>query len=220
MSINTVRRYSGINVRDISQLLSFLYKPDYSFNQLVLTFASPSLSRTQVATSRISTGVLSKAQKPGVYRIDFGRLALFDGLRRASTFEIDRIVARLVEVEGCSIDQKDIVGDTPLAWAAGSRHKAVVELLLGRADIDPDKPGLGGQTPLMAACGGREGVVRMLLGWDHVNSNTQDEGGETTLGWAAYNGHEGVVKILLGRDHVNPNKPGEVGQIPLTLLYC
>ena len=166
--------------------------------------------------NRISTRVLSKAQKPGVYRIDFDKLALFNGLHPPSTFEIGRVVARLAEVEGCSINQKDSMGDTPLAWAAGSGHEAVVELLLGRADIDPDKPGLGGQTPLMlAACGGREGVVKMLLGRNDVNPNKQDEGGETPLGWAAYNGHEGVVKILLGRDDVNPNKPGEVGVTPL-----
>jgi len=29
---------------------------------------------------------------------------------------------------------------TPLAWAVGNGHEAVVELLLGRADINPDKP--------------------------------------------------------------------------------
>jgi len=29
------------------------------------------------------------------------------------------------------------MGDTPLAWAAENGHEAVVELLLGRADITP-----------------------------------------------------------------------------------
>jgi len=32
------------------------------------------------------------------------------------------------------------MGNTPLVWAAGNGHEAVVELLLGWADLDTDKP--------------------------------------------------------------------------------
>jgi len=41
------------------------------------------------------------------------------------------------------------MGDTPLAWAERYGHKAVVKVLLGRHDIDPNKPGEDGQTPLI-----------------------------------------------------------------------
>jgi len=36
------------------------------------------------------------------------------------------------------------MGDTPLGWAAGKGHEEVVKLLLGRADINHDKPGEDG----------------------------------------------------------------------------
>ena len=43
------------------------------------------------------------------------------------------------------------MGDTPLAWAAGNGHEEVVKILLGRDDIDPNKPGMHGRTPLLLA---------------------------------------------------------------------
>ena len=62
------------------------------------------------------------------------------------------------------------MSNTPLAWASGNGHEAVVEMLLGRADIDPNKPGEDGQTPLgCAAKNGYEGAVKILLGQDDVN---------------------------------------------------
>ena len=53
-------------------------------------------------------------------------------------------------------------------------HRAVVKILLGRDDIDPDKLGGGSQTPLLlAARNGHEGIVKMLLGRDDVNPRSQ-----------------------------------------------
>ena len=58
------------------------------------------------------------------------------------------------------------MGHTPLTWAARNGHEEVVRVLLGRDDIDPDKPGQGGETPLLwAACNGHEGVE---IGRAHV----------------------------------------------------
>ena len=130
--------------------------------------------------SRMSAGISSKAWKPGVHCIDFDKLVLFNGLRRASIFSINQIVGCLVEAEGCAINQNGSMGDTPLAWAAWNGHEAIVKLLLGRADIDPDKPREDGRTPLMlASCNGHEGVVKMLLGRDDVNPDKPDNEGET-----------------------------------------
>ena len=42
-----------------------------------------------------------EARKLSVYAIDFDKLTLFNGIHCASIFEIDRIVAYLVEVENC-----------------------------------------------------------------------------------------------------------------------
>ena len=72
------------------------------------------------------------------------------------------------------------MGDTPLAWAARNGHKEVVRMLLGRDDIEPDKPGEDGQTPLLLASrNGHEGVVRALLERDGVNPNKPDGRGRT-----------------------------------------
>ena len=125
--------------------------------------------------NHISIQILLKAQKSYGYHIDFDKLSLFNGLHCASIFGIDEIVAGLVELEGCDINQKDCVGNTPLVWAASNGHEGVVKILLGRSDVNPDKPGRFGQTPLLrAASNGHGGVVKILLERDDVNPNELD----------------------------------------------
>ena len=164
----------------------------------------------------ISTKVLLESQQDTSYDIDFNKPFLFSGLHCASFFGIAEIVAGLIEVEGCDINQRDCVDDTPLMWAAVNGHERVVEMLLGQGDIRPDKPGEDGQTPLwVAAWKGHEGVVKMLLGRDEVNPQKPDKKGRTPLWCAAIAGNERVVKILLQRDEVNPDQSGNDGTTPL-----
>jgi len=164
----------------------------------------------------ISTKFLLESQQDTSYDIDFNKPYLFSGLHCASHFGIVEIVTSLIEVEGCDINQRDCVDNTPLVWAALNGHERVVEILLGQGDISPDKPGEDGQTPLcLAAWGGNEGVVKILLRRDEVNPDKPDNGGRTPLWCAAYNGHEGVVKMLLERWGVNPDEPDIDGQTPL-----
>ena len=147
--------------------------------------------------------------------IDYDNLSLFSGLHCASLFGIVEIVAGLVEVESCDINQVDCIGNTPLVWAARNGHQGVVEILLRREDIDPDKPGVFDQTPLScAAWNGHESVVKTLLGRGEVDPNGIDKGGETPFTYAAGSGHEGIVKILLDRDDVDPDKPGGMDRTP------
>ena len=88
--------------------------------------------------------------------------------------EIAEIVASLVKVKGCDINQNDSMGNPPLTWAAENGHEEVVKILLGRDDLDPNKPGEYGQTPLLwAARNGHQGVVKMLLGRDDINPGKQ-----------------------------------------------
>ena len=96
--------------------------------------------------------------------------------------EVAEIVASLVKVEGCDISQNDSMGNPPLAWAAKNGHEGVVKILLGRDDIDPNKPGDDGQTPLLwAARNGHQGVVRVLLKRDDVDPNKLDRHSQTPI---------------------------------------
>ena len=115
------------------------------------------------------------------------------------------------------LDSKDDYGRTPLSWAAGQGHEAVVKLLLGVEGVDPDSKDTDGQTPLAWAAGqGHEAVVKLLLGVEGVDPDSKDTDGQTPLAWAAGQGHEAVVKLLLGVEGVDPDsKDTDYGQTPL-----
>ena len=175
--------------------------------------------------SHISTRTLLKTLKfEGLsYNIDFDKPLFLSSLHCASFFGIVEIVTDLIEVEGCDTNQRDCVDNTPLVWAALNGHEPVVEMLLKRGNIDPDKAGWCNQTPLFCAAGnGHTRVVKMLLERDEVNPNKPNDYGRVPLWKAACGGHEGVVKVLLERDKVNLNKP--VNDKPIndcqTSLWC
>jgi len=166
--------------------------------------------------SHISTKILLKAQNMRIVHVN--KFSGFSGLHCASFFGVIEIVARLIEMEGCDINQMDSTGGTLLHWAAWSGHEGVVETLLRRDGASPDKPNNSGQTPLLwAAYNGYEGVVETLLGRDDVNPANPDNAGQTPLHCAAWNGHEGMVKMLLGRDGVTPDGLDNNGRTPLWL---
>ena len=164
----------------------------------------------------ISSRILLEAQEMYWYGMYFGKPSLFSGLHCASFFGIVEIVACLVGMGGCDINQMDFRGNTPLHWASWNGHEGVVEILLGRDDAKPEKTDDCGRTPLgRAASKGHEGVVKMLLGRDDVSPDKPDNYGRTPLWGASSNGHEGVVEMLLGRDDVSPDKPDNDGRTSL-----
>jgi len=166
--------------------------------------------------NHISAKILLRARQLHFYGVDLDKISLFSGLHCASIFGIAEIVAGLVEIEGCDINQADFARNTPLVLAARNGHEGVVKVLLGRDNISPDKPDNYGQTALHhAAEAGHEGMVKVLLGRDNVSPDKPDNHGQTPLHHAAEAGHERVVKILLGRGDLNPDKPDELGQTPL-----
>ena len=141
----------------------------------------------------------------------------FNGLQCASFFGIVKVVATLIEEGGSDINGEGYLGCTPLSWAAYNGHEEVVKILLGREEVNPDKPDNSGKTPLSyAAQSGHERVVKILLEREEVNPDKLNYSGETALSYAARNGHEGVVKILLGREEVNPDNPYNSGKTPLS----
>jgi len=61
-----------------------------------------------------------------------------------------------------------------------------VKLLLGRNDLNPDKPDNNGKTPVWSASSnGHEGVVNLLFARDDVNPDKPDTNSGTPLLWAS-----------------------------------
>ena len=146
----------------------------------------------------------------------FNTLSPFSGLHCASFFGIAEVVVGLIKMECHDINERDFLGYTPLVWAACNGYEGVAKMLLGREEVNPDKPDNNGRTPLSyAAQYEHEGVMKILLGRQEVNPDKPDNNGRTPLSFAAWYGHEGVVKILLEREEVNPNKPDNYGLTPL-----
>jgi len=161
--------------------------------------------------NHISTRTLLKVE--GYWHaINLDESYLFSGLHFASLFGIVEILTGLIQVEGCDINQRDCVGNTPLVLAVGNGHEQVVEILLKQDGVGPDIPGKDDRTPLWwAAWHGHVDVMKMLLEQDEVNPDRPDNDGRTPLYAAARNGHVEVVKMLLERDDVNPGNPGKDG---------
>jgi len=111
----------------------------------------------------------------------------------AAYFGLERVMTTLLE-NGHDSDSKDGGNRTPLSWAAGNGHKAVVKLLLAKDGVDPDcKDTEYGLTPLSwAAVNGHEAVVKLLLAKGCVDPDCKDPSyGLTPLSRAVVNGHEG-----------------------------
>ena len=146
---------------------------------------------------------------------DMGIGFRFSGLHCASFFGIEEVVAALLEMRSCDIDEEDSFGNTPLFWAARNGNDGVVKILLEQG-VHPDKSNNAFQTPLsMASYQGYEGVVKMLLEREEVNPEIPNNNGYTPLFNAAWGGHAEIVSILLARNEVNLDDPNRDGDTPL-----
>ena len=67
---------------------------------------------------------------------DFGTSLHFNGLRCTSFFGIVKVVATLVEMKCYDLNGGNCWGCTPLSWAAEKGHEEVVNILLGREEVN------------------------------------------------------------------------------------
>ena len=138
---------------------------------------------------QISTKLLLAQVKP-FFLWDFEPLSLFSALHYASFFGIAEAVAGLIEMGCYDINEEDFSGCGPLAWAAQNGHERVVEILLRRREIKPDKPDKQGRTPhVQAAWNGHEGVMKILLGRERSTQKGQ-------INWAKHRSTMPLVMVM------------------------
>ena len=141
----------------------------------------------------------------------------FSVLHLASYFGLSVLAQQYLLAPNCcleSIASKDESGRTPLSWAAGKGHEAVVRLLLEKG-AELDSKDESGQTPLSWAAGsGHEAVVRLLLE-KGAELDSKDASGRTPLSYAAWSGHEAVVRLLLEKGAELDSKDAS-GRTPLS----
>lgn len=123
-------------------------------------------------------------------------------------------LARAVLEGGASLEARDRLGATPLAYASRAGQRAMVELLLsGGARIDSRD--LSGDTALyLAVDGERQATVALLLARG-ADPNLLGQGGATPLVAAARKGNDRIVEELLPRI-ADPNAMDAAGQAAMT----
>jgi len=117
-----------------------------------------------------------------------------------------------------SIEDKDELGFTPLAWAAQAGQKSIVEFLLAKsADINStDKKG---NAPLhWAVFTGQSNIVETLIN-HKADLNLKGAGGKSPLHLAVQQGFIPIAETLL-KAGANPNIAASGGETPLCIAVA
>ncbi|XP_024918368.1 KN motif and ankyrin repeat domain-containing protein 1-like isoform X2 [Cynoglossus semilaevis] len=111
------------------------------------------------------------------------------------------VVKKLLDAEGCDVNQQNKAGYTPIMLAAlaaveTQEDMRVVEKLFSKGEVNA-KASQAGQTALMLAVShGRMAIVQALMA-QGAEVNLQDDEGSTALMCASEHGHTDIVKLLL-----------------------
>ena len=133
------------------------------------------------------------------------------GLHLAAYFGIQEVTEHFISTSDNELDLRDSKDRTPLSYAAGNGHDAIVTLLMATGQVDVVSPFM------YAVQNGHEAVVALLLATGQVDVNSDDTpGGWTPLGHAAENGHEAIVALLLATGQVDVNLKDWLGWSPLS----
>ena len=188
---------------------------DYSLEHLALDLFLD--ERFTSSASQVLFVKTKQSWRGSTYTQDFPKR--FQGIHFVAYFGLTDILRLLHATGQVDVDIKDEEnGRTPLSWAAGRGHEAVVMLLLATSQVDVDTKGSHcGRTPLSwAAEEGHDAVVKLLLATGQVDVDTKDSGGQTPLSLAAGEEHEAVVKLLLATGQVDVDTKDSEGQTPLS----
>lgn len=114
-------------------------------------------------------------------------------------------VIKALMAAGASLDDVDVVGNTPLLYAVYGGHKHIVEMLLRMGRSLGERNNKNHTVILQAACGGHLHLVKWLLAEGFSLTET-DSDGNTALLFAAWGGHRDLIKYLLGNGSVLDEK--------------
>ncbi|KAF3935194.1 Ankyrin-2 [Dactylellina cionopaga] len=137
------------------------------------------------------------------------------GLILAAYFGLAKSVAAMLS-HSVDLEVKDSLYDrTPMSWAAGNGHEAVVKLLVDKGANLEAEDVCGDQTLLSwAAANGNEELVKLLVD-KGADLEAEDVCGRTPLSRAANNGHVAVVMLLVEKGAVLETED-ENGWTPLS----
>ena len=120
----------------------------------------------------------------------------FTSLHWACYLRIDALVAALIKIKSCDINQEDGWLFTPLMWAVYRGNHRAVRLLLTCKGIDIDKQDINGETALWrAAAYENVEMVRLLINGG-ADPNKATHSGQTPLMKASLRGDMQIVALL------------------------
>lgn len=98
--------------------------------------------------------------------------------------------------QGGSLDDLDVVGNTPLLYAIYGGHRHLVDFMVDHGRSLSERNTKNHTALLQAACGGHLHLVKWLLS-QGFTVNESDHDGNTALLFAAWGGHLGLIQYLL-----------------------
>lgn len=167
-----------------------------------------------VATWNNDTQMISLLLKNGAdpkqqFKTKDGKLGCVDIAAQEGELEVIQLLANA----GVDLDQKSLVGHTPLRIAARNGRTDVVAYFISKG-CDINTQGNDGATPLEAAAAKGHLEIVQLLVEKGANINIQDKEGDFALGEAAKHGFIDVVNYLLskGADISLKNQDGNTAE--------
>ncbi len=168
----------------------------------------------------IEANDLAKVQELVTSNIDVNKgfhNSMQSPLIRACYFGNVDIVNTLLQAPGIQINLQDNSGITPLYIAAKKGYLQIVKALLGKEEIDVNRPvNITLQSPLHAATEFNHlDVVKELLKHPMINVNAQTSVSNTPLHIASRDGYALIANELLTHPAIDINKQAKYGATPL-----